>query len=551
MDCNILVIDDEPHIPESVSRALHGDGFTVFTANSGTEALAVLDRHPIDVVLSERDSTANGSDLFSEIAQLYPRTQRVLISDPQNVGDAVAAVNDGRATRFLTRPWANDTLREVMLEARRVAVVTNTFDEPTTGWMTRSAFIKMLGRHLESSPPHRLAIVVAEMQNAATVFRGLKPEEVRCVASDLEMRCSMNAVVVVPIANLGGGLLGMVVEDHDDEGDASTYKELAVALERQIMTPNGSVIPEFRLGIRRDLEVGSDPNELLDQATIALDATPRKQTQIYSPRLAARLHQRVTLEQDLYSAIQRDELFYLMQPEINTSSLHAECAELLIRWEHPTQGVIAPLSFIDLAERNGLIREIGMWVIAQAVRQIQVMDEIGLSHTRVSINISPRQFRETHWIETIRRYVVDGVVEASHLELEITENAVLDNLRYAQNALHELREIGVRIALDDFGSGQSSLGHLHDLPLNVVKFDRGSIRNIEADQTNQTVLRHVTQLATDLGLETVAEGVETEAELSVCRELGCTRVQGFLLYPPLAPNELYRILHGDRSGILH
>ena len=389
------------------------------------------------------------------------------------------------------------------------------------------------------------------MQNAATVFRGLKPDDARRVASDLEMRCSMNAVVVVPIANLGGGLLGIVVEDHDDEGDSSTYKELAVALERQIVTPNGSVIPEFRLGIRRDLEADCDPNEMLDQATIALDATPRKQTQIYSPRLAARLHQRITLEQDLYSAIQRDELFYLMQPEINTSTLHAECAELLIRWEHPTQGVIAPLSFIDLAERNGLIREIGMWVIAQAVRQIQIMDEIGLSHTRVSINISPRQFRESHWIETIRRYVVDGVVEASHLELEITENAVLDNLRYALNALHELREIGVRIALDDFGSGQSSLGHLHDLPLNVVKFDRGFIRNIETDRTNQTVLRHVTQLATDLGLETVAEGVETEAELTVCRELGCTRVQGFLLYPPLAPGELYRILHGDRSGILH
>ena len=549
MDCNILVIDDEPFIPESISRALHGDGFTVFTAHNSAEALAMLDRHPIDVVMSERGSGTKGADLFSEIAELYPRTQRVLISDAHDVRDAVQAVNEGRATRFLTRPWANDTLREIMLEARRVSIATQSLDEPVTGWMTRPAFIDRLDTALGASGAP-IAVIVAEMQNAAAIFRGLSKEEARQVASDIEMRCTMHATMVVPIANLGSGLIGFAIQAGTSD-DASTYKEVAVALERQITTANGSLIPEFRLGICRDVGIDCDADELVKNATIALDSRPRRQTQIYNPSLAARLHQRVTLEQDLYSAIQNDELFYLMQPAIGTSTLQAESVELLMRWEHPTQGVIAPLSFIDLAERNGLISDIGQWVISQGVRQIQVLDEIGLGHTRVSVNVSPRQFRDSDWIHHIERYVVDGVVDAHRLEIEITETAVLHNLRYARTALAELREIGVRVALDDFGSGNSSLAHLHDLPLDLVKLDRSLVRHIESEQTHQTVLRHVVQLANDLGLETVAEGVETDAELTFCRDIGCSRAQGFLLYPPMAPNELYRILHGDRSGVLH
>ena len=242
------------------------------------------------------------------------------------------------------------------------------------------------------------------------------------------------------------------------------------------------------------------------------------------------------LELDLREAVTRSEFEVFYQPLFNLRTQHACAFEALLRWRHPDRGLIAPAEFIPLAEELGLIIPLGEWVMAQACSDAMSWpDEI-----RVAVNLSPVQFRSFGLVQAVQRALEGSGLPARRLELEITESALLQDSDVVLAILHELRAVGVRIALDDFGTGYSSLSYLRSFPFDKLKIDQSFVRQMVDRADCMAIVTSVLGLARELGMDTTAEGVETEEQLAPLREAGCTEVQGFLFDRPRCAADIQR-----------
>ena len=268
----------------------------------------------------------------------------------------------------------------------------------------------------------------------------------------------------------------------------------------------------------------------------------RNRYEVFDDALRAATSAALELETDLHRAIDRHQLFLRYQPIVELPTGHLLGAEALIRWQHPGRGLITPDHFLPAAEASGLIVAIGNEMLDLAVGALSQVPATALPG--IALNISPRELAQRDLVDRVRDALVERSVDPRRLTIEITENAVLDEIDVAVATLQALREVGVRLAIDDFGTGYSSLSYLRRLPVDTVKIDRSFTNELGAADANVTIVAGIIGLARGLGLDVVAEGVETQAQADMLVELGCTRAQGFLYAPPLALDELLR----DRSG---
>lgn len=225
-------------------------------------------------------------------------------------------------------------------------------------------------------------------------------------------------------------------------------------------------------------------------------------------------------------------------------------AEALVRWRHPTLGMISPLSFIDLAEKSGLIHSLGRWMLNTAAVQLGHLERSKV-RSRISVNVSPRQFTESDLVADVRYALDHSGVEPSLLELEITESSVMQDAAQAYRTLLAIREMGVRIALDDFGTGYSSLSLLTRMPLDVLKIDRSFVSHLDDDPAGVTMFRHIAELAKSLQLEVVAEGVETQSQADICADHGCQVLQGYWFHRPMSGDKLLDAMRQDTGSARH
>jgi diguanylate cyclase (GGDEF)-like protein len=249
-------------------------------------------------------------------------------------------------------------------------------------------------------------------------------------------------------------------------------------------------------------------------------------------------HERLELESDLRGALARDELFLVYQPIIDFETGGMPAAEALLRWQHPTRGLIPPSEFIALAEDSGVIVEIGAWVLEAACEQAAQWAEAG-TPIRISVNVSARQLDDPRLLGTVDRALRRSGLQPDRLALEITETALMRDAESAAEVLHALRASGVRIAIDDFGTGYSSLAYLQQFPVHALKIDRTFVA---AGEENDALIATLVQLGRSLGLVTIAEGVEDTDQLKRVHELGCDRGQGYLFAPPLEVAALERFM---------
>ncbi len=291
-------------------------------------------------------------------------------------------------------------------------------------------------------------------------------------------------------------------------------------------------------------------DDVLKQADLAMyqaKAGGRNTVCFFDPEMQAEMENRARLEKDLRASIRLQQLQLYYQMQVGESG-RIIGAEALIRWKHPQRGMVSPAQFIPLAEEIGMIIPIGDWVIEQACTQLKSWEMDPVMRTiQVSVNVSPRQLSQPYFVEQVKDAIEKTGIKASRLKLELTESLIMNDVEDAIEKMQELREIGINFALDDFGTGYSSLSYLKRLPLEQLKIDQSFVRDITHDKNSRVMVRTIINIASNFGLNIVAEGVETDDQLAFLRQYGCTIFQGYLFGKPVPPDEFERACHSPAA----
>ncbi|PZE20494.1 EAL domain-containing protein [Paenibacillus xerothermodurans] len=244
----------------------------------------------------------------------------------------------------------------------------------------------------------------------------------------------------------------------------------------------------------------------------------------------------------LNKALQREEFFLHFQPQVDILTNRVNGMEALLRWRHPTDGLIPPGEFIPVAEETGLIIPIGEWVLRTACKQNKAWQLAGYAPVTMAVNVSPIQFHQHNFIEIVLDALRDSELDSAYLELEITEGVAMEHVDQVIYKLQALRDIGVQISIDDFGTGFSSLTYLKQFPIHTLKVAREFVRDIPGDPDGAAIVQAIIAMANSLRLKVIAEGVETEEQLSFLQHIGCAEIQGYIFSRPMPEGEIKKML---------
>ncbi len=438
-----------------------------------------------------------------------------------------------------------------------------------TGLPNRQSFVERLEREVGRARDAggRLAILFLDLDrfksindtmghNAGDQLLEQAAERLRAATRPYDLVARVAALDgELAFARLGGDeftvLLPRIAQREDAMQVAQRIREM---MQQPFQLHGRGVMLTTSIGIAVYPDDGGDGPTLLKHADTAMYHAKdggRDNCQFYSAALTQHAVKRMTLENNLRLAMERQEFFLVYQPQLELESGRIDAVEALIRWEHPEQGLIPPLSFIPLAEENGLIVRLSEWVLRTACRD--AMRWLAAGHAvRVAVNLSPMQFRDPQLFETIRRILHETGLAPEWLELEVTESALMEDSEATLATLLALRDSGIRIALDDFGTGYSSLSYLKRLPLSKLKIDKSFIRGLPEDHDSLAIVRAIVALAKNLDFKVTAEGVETIEQARTLKSLGSETLQGFHISRPVLAGAIGPLLrrhwHIDAGG---
>ena len=428
-----------------------------------------------------------------------------------------------------------------------------------TGLPNRTMLLNRLAEQIETAArehagrrgaARRVALILLDLDRFKVVNESLGHAAGDMLLAQVAQRLVGAARATDTVARLGSDEFGILL------GPVRSMREaerVAARIEATIGVPFDLDGVELSVGASLGIAAGNgtahQPLDLLKQAEIALHrakADPIRKTVLFDPEMHAQTLDRATMEHDLRRALERSELRLHYQPLVELATGTVIGVEALLRWEHPTRGLVPPLSFIPLAEETGLILPIGRWVLDTACHTVREWQRRfpAASRLAVSVNLSARQFAESGLIGDVATILDHTGLHPSSLELEITESVVMDQSEASVERLRGLRALGVKLVLDDFGTGYSSLSYLRRLPLDTIKVDRSFVMGLGSDPADLPIIQAVVSLAHGLGIDVVAEGIETSAQLASLRGLDCDRGQGYWFSRPLPELAIEALLAG-------
>ena len=485
---------------------------------------------------------ATGIIAPSNVAQYV--NDRIAQAKSTKPSDAIVELSDNRTLLIQQRPLANGgcvtTHEDITARRRAEAKIAHMAHHDM---LTDLPNRMLLRERLKEALHHvhrgdQLAVLYLDLDHFKsindTLGHGVGDEVLKKVAERLRS-CVRDTDT---IARLGGDEFAVIQTGLEQPSDAAMLAtRIRDALKEPYMLDGHQVPADVSIGISISPNDTIDPDQLLKNADMALyrsKADGRGTFRFFEPEMDERIKTRRTLEMDLRNAIVSGEFELYYQPLVNLKSNRISACETLIRWHHPTRGMVPPIEFIPVAEETGLINQIGEWVLRQAcIEAANWPDDI-----TVTVNMSPVQFKNQGLVQLVVSALAVSGLPGRRLEIEITEALLLQNNDVTLTTLRQLQELDVRIAMDDFGTGYSSLSYLRSFPFDKIKIDRAFIKDIADKDDSSAIVQAVTELAHRLHMTTTAEGIETQEQLDKIQALGCTEMQGYLFSRPLPAKDV-------------
>jgi len=322
-------------------------------------------------------------------------------------------------------------------------------------------------------------------------------------------------------------------------------RKISLILNRQWEIEETSFFVTSSMGVAMYPENGNDSDALLKNSSLALHRAidnSDSNCQFYNPEMNEKLIEDIHLDNALRIALDKRQFVLYYQPQYDITGQEIVGLEALIRWVHPVNGIISPGKFIPIAEENGLIKDIGLWVLKEACRQAVFWQEKGLKEVKVAVNIATSQLMQDNFVDIVKDILSSTGLRPGLLELEITERAMVSSVNKTIEILNILKEMGINIAVDDFGTGYSSLQYLKDFALNHLKIDMSFIRQLFDKENNKEIVSAIIAMGHSLNLKVTAEGIEDERQLRFLKEYNCDFIQGYYFSKPLPVKEVEKLL---------
>jgi diguanylate cyclase (GGDEF)-like protein len=593
---NILIVDDNPDNLRFLYKFLSTSGYKVRSAINGKIALTAVEMAPPDLILL--DIQMPEMDGYAVCKHIKENAKNrdipvIFITALDAMMDKVKAFSLG-AVDYITKPFqlqevllrvenqlslqaakaeifqlnaelesrvvertaelskANEQLKQEIRERQRVEeqLLHLAFHDPLTGLPNRTLFIKQLQKCFQKAKEdsnYLFAVLFIDCDRFKLVNDSLGHVVGDRVLIEIANRLQSCLRYQDTLARLGSDEFTMILEDIQDIQDAVNLTE---TIQQQLQVPlrfgESDIFINASIGIALNIEPYEKPEYILRDADIAMyqaKSLGDSGYKVFEPSMRDRALKRLQLETDLRLALEREEFFLHYQPIINLDSGKLTGFEALIRWQHPEKGFISPGEFIPIAEETGLIIPIGLWVLREACQQLKTWQvKFKPLNLQMSVNLSVKQFRQINLIQSIDRILQETQLESQYLKIEITESAIMDNAKAANQVLQQLKARDVQLSIDDFGTGYSSLSYLHRFHVDNLKIDRSFITHISDDRDSLEIVEAIVTLAHQLKMDVVAEGVETAMQFNQLRSLSIEFGQGYFLSKPLDAQSIEALL---------
>jgi diguanylate cyclase (GGDEF)-like protein len=535
----VVLADDDPSIRLMVRHVLESEEFDIIEAADGLEAIKAVEKyHPALILL---DAVMPGIDGFTTCQQIkekgFTDIPVMMITGLDDDASVERAYEVG-AIDFITKPikWA-------VLKHRVKSVVATVIAERKVNLLAYRDTLTELPNRLLFADRLEQATMRAERGHTSMALMLIDIDDFKLVNDSFGHDAGDKLIKAVgdliskslrradTIARLGGDEFAVIIENINGADDAiSIADNLTTILEHNVRLDDQETYTSASIGIAIFPEDGDDARTLLKNADTAMfraKENGRHCFQFYKPEMSVSAMERLDLENSLKAAFENDEFVIHYQPVIDIHKNEVASVEALLRWQHPDKGMIHPDDFVSAAEESGLIVPVGEWMVSSICKQIRSWKNSGLDDQNVSINISPRQFKEQDIVTVFTQALAENNLDGSALSVEITERTLIDNVGEVEKTLKKLRDMGIKILLDDFGTGYASLAFLKKFPIDIVKIDDSFVAGIPDNREDSAIVNAIAGLTRGLELTLLAEGVENERQLEVLKSIGCKYAQGF------------------------
>ena len=553
----VLLVEDNPadvRLVREMFLDIQASEFELSHVDTLKAALKALDRYEFDVMLLDLSlPDSEGLNAVNHILNVAPMLPIVVLSGNNDAKLSLQAVQAG-AQDYLVKGLGDGNL---LSRALRYAIERKRTQErlaylaqydQLTELPNRSLFNERLTASIQQAQRHNrnMVLMFLDLDHFKDINDTLGHSAGDKLLKDVAKRLQHCVRAEDTIARLGGDEFTIIMNEiHHRQDSATVAEKILDTLSHPFVLEHEEVFVTTSIGIAGYPRCGKDPETLIRHADTALyraKSEGRSNYQFFESEMNQAVTERMNMINALRHATKRDEFFLYYQPLINARTGEVYGMEALLRWQHPERGLIPSSEFIPLLEETGLILSVGEWVLHEACRQNRIWQEAGLGPLIVSINLSVRQFHKRNLVDVVTSAIDEAGIDPQQVQLEVTESVLLDRSHSANKILARLGDKGIKLAIDDFGTGYSSLSYLKQYPFDTLKFDRSFIQGITNSDNGAAIVASVINLGHSLGMTVVAEGVESQQQLTILHDHKCDQFQGYLFGYPMSAESSTRWL---------